>query len=191
MKKRILALALAALMLCSLAACSSSKTSTTTTSTTVNGQTTTTTTTTVTENGQTTSTTTVTESSAEEAPADLRERWAELFAEGAEGRNADGENYLFAYSEDFTFGAFMILNDDMDEQLAYVFGDIEMDDSNGVVYTIQDVDGELSLRFSIMSEDDDSIELRFKDGDVVTMEKVDRDVIIDDMVGLIDAGIAY
>lgn len=48
---------------------------------------------------------------------------------------------------------------------------------------IDDVEGEMILRFAITDTDvEDGFEMEFKDGTKVTMHNVDKETIIDDMV---------
>ena len=183
--KKIFVLLLAAVMLISLAACTASSTTTTSSSITVNGETTTTTsTTTVGTDGVSheSSTTTVNE----EGQA-RRERWHELFSEGAEGENANGEVFFFAYDnpENLSYGAIMILNADMSELQLYDFGEIVIEDEWLV---IEDVEGETSLPFAIPdTEVENGFELAFQDGDGAVMHFVDQDTIIEDMNRIIDS----
>lgn len=190
MMKKTFALALALLMLLSLGACSSSSTSTSTVSTTVNGETTTTTTTTTTENGETTTTTT-TETTEESDPTGLRAKWYEIFDGGAEGTNESGENFLFIYNNEASYGGLMIMDPGMTEQQVYILGPMVRDEEDADAYVIQDEVEDLKLRFWIENNGDDGFDVRFKDDDVAQLSYIDFDAVINDMVTLIESGVAH
>lgn len=86
--------------------------------------TTTTTVSTTDENGTTTTTTTTnkdgketTETIVRDDPTGLREKWHDMFEEGAEGEDEEGNKYYFIY-DDFDFmenAGMMILNQDETE----------------------------------------------------------------------------
>ena len=179
----------AALLLC-LTACTTTSTSTTTTSVSVtdeDGNTTTTTTTN--ENGVETSSTTVTNADGEtfaisdNDPTGLRGQWPEMFSEGAEGTNEAGESFFFAYDDpdDLNLGAVMILSEDRTELETYVFGEITFEDD---IFTIDDVEGEESLPFTVTDADENGFTMGFQNGVTVRMEFVDQDTIIDDMISI-------
>ena len=178
----------AALLLC-LTACTTSSTSTSTTSVSVTDEDGSTTTTTTKENGVETSSTTVTDADGETFeisdtdPTGLRGQWPEMFSEGAEGTNEAGETFFFAYDDpdDLTLGAVMILSADQTELETYVFGEITYEDET---FTIADVEGEESLPFSITNADEEGFTMVFQDGDTASMEFVDQDTIIDDMLSI-------
>lgn len=176
-----------ALFLC-LTACTSTSTSTTTVSVTdEDGNTTTTTTTN--ENGVESSSTTVTNADGEtfevsdNDPTGLRAQWPEMFSEGAEGTNEAGESFFFAYDDpdDLNLGAVMILSADQTDLETYVFGEITFEDDT---FTIHDVEGEETLPFTITDVGEDGFTMGFQDGDTASMEFVDQDTIIDDMISI-------
>ncbi len=176
-----------ALFLC-LTACSSTSTSTTTVSVTDEDGNTTTTTTTK-ENGVESSSTTVTNAEGEtfevsdNDPTGLRGQWPEMFSEGAEGTNEAGESFFFAYDDpdDLNLGAVMILSADQTDLETYVFGEITFEDDT---FTIHDVEGEETLPFTITDVGEDGFTMGFQDGDTASMEFVDQDTIIDDMISI-------
>ena len=189
--KRILPAILmtAALLLC-LTACTTTSTSTSTTTVSVtdeDGNTTTTTTTK--ENGVESSSTTVTNADGEtfevsdNDPTGLRGQWPDMFSEGAEGTNEDGETFFFAYDDpdNLNLGAVMIINAEQTELETYVFGEITYEDDT---FTIHDVEGEESMPFSITNADENGFTMVFQDGDTASMEFVDQDTIIDDMLSI-------
>lgn len=210
MKKKIMALILVSVMGLSLAACSSEKTSTTSFSTSItdeNGQTQTTTTTTTTENGQTTtekSTTTTTEgaATATETASDsatlgvsayepdesdvptLRDKWAGYFNYGAEGVTDQDEQVLFIYDDPdkLSMAAIMLISPD-NILTIYDIGNVREDKD---YYVIEDVDGDLELPFSILETADDHFKMGFQDGSTAELYYVDKDTIINDMVGIIE-----
>ena len=122
----------------------------------------------------------------ENDPTGLRAKWHELFFDGAEGENADGDHFFFACddSSNVTGATMMILNKDMTELNYYYLGNVGMEDDAMVIY---DVDGENSLPFVVGDgEEAGTFTMTFKDGDVATMHYVDQDVIINDMVSVVE-----
>lgn len=123
----------------------------------------------------------------ENDPTGLRARWHDLFLEGAEGENENGDHFFFACddSNNVQEATVMILNKDMTELNYYYLGNVGMEDDAMVIY---DVDGENSLPFVVGDgEEADTFTMTFKDGDVATMHYVDQDVIINDMVSVVEA----
>ena len=190
MKRILPAVLLTATLLLCLTACTTTSTSTSTTSVSVtdeDGNTTTTTTTK--ENGVESSSTTVTNADGETFevsdtdPTGLRGQWPDMFSEGAEGTNEAGETFFFAYDDpdDLTLGAVMILSADQTELETYVFGEVTFEDDT---FTISDVEGEESLPFTIADVDENGFTMGFQDGDTASMEFVDQDTIIDDMISI-------
>ena len=182
--KKILALVLSLVMLLALTACNveSSHSSTVTTTVTSNGQTTTTTTTN--DNGVETTETTVTSESDEPT---LEEKWANLFVGGAEGTNANGDNFDFAFDDidNLGFAAMIIVNADKSQLIAYDIGDVVSDDE--WLY-IEDLEGENELPFAYTSNEvENGFELVFQDNDTAVMTFVDQDTIITDMLALVRA----
>ena len=196
-KMKLAALLVAAIMVFMLTGCevssSSSSTTTVTTSTTdADGNTTTNTTTTevgveagsngVTTTNQTTTETTTT--SAEEA-AEAEDEWAglkdhlrELYNVGAEGTNADGDKFYYAYNDADGDSAALLVIVSADEAhyngwegMADVVDDhvVLTSDDQEVPYTFEDNDGGFTLTF-------------LNDGDVATMQFVDFDTFVDNLV---------
>jgi len=123
----------------------------------------------------------------ENDPTGLRAKWHDLFFEGAEGENENGDHFFFACddSNNVQEATVMILNKDMTELNYYYLGNVGMEDDAMVIY---DVDGENSLPFVVGDgEEADTFTMTFKDGDVATMHYVDQDVIINDMVSVVEA----
>ena len=123
----------------------------------------------------------------ENDPTGLRAKWHELFFDGAEGENENGDHFFFACddSNNVQEATVMILNKDMTELNYYYLGNVGMEDDAMVIY---DVDGENSLPFVVGDgEEADTFTMTFKDGDVATMHYVDQDVIINDMVSVVEA----
>ena len=122
----------------------------------------------------------------ENDPTGLRARWHEMFVDGAEGENADGDHFFFACddSNNVTEATVMILNKDMTELNYYYLGNVEMEDDEMVIY---DVDGEHFLPFVVGDgEEEGTFTMAFKDGDVATMHYVDQDTIINDMISVVE-----
>ena len=182
MKKKTLALVLAALMLVSLTACSASSSTTSSFSTTVNGETkTTTTTTTVGTDGYSKETVTTTESE-NEPEYDRNADWHNTFFEGAEGQGEDGSLYYFAADDfsDMDQAAFMTVSEDESEVIGYVFGHFA--DSDDGLLLVDDYD-DVSIRFWVTdTEVENGFELEFTDGERIAFTYVDQDTIIDDML---------
>ena len=190
MKKKALALVLAALMLVSLTACSASSSTTSSFSTTVNGETkTTTTTTTVGTDGYSKETVTTTESEADAEPEfDRNAAWHETFYEGAEGQGEDGSLYYFAVDDfsDMSEAAFMSVSEDGSEVHGYVFGHFEESDDGFLLVDDYAEEG-LSIHFWVTdTEVDDGFELEFDDGECIVFTYVDQDTIIDDMLAYVN-----
>lgn len=182
MKKKVLALVLAAMMLVSLTACSASSSTTSSFSTTINGETTTTTTTTtVGTEGVSKETVTTTES--EYNRSDV---WHEMFAEGAEGQGEDGALYYLAVDDfsDMDQAAFMMMGASEADDI-YIMGHFE--DSDDGLLLVDDYDeGEHYIRMWVTdTEVEDGFELEFADGERIEFHFVDQDVIIDDMLAYV------
>ena len=123
----------------------------------------------------------------ENDPTGLRARWHEMFFDGAEGENENGDHFFFACDDynNVASASMMILNKDMNELNYYYLGDVEWNDDNEMV--IYDVDGEHFLPFVIADgTEEGTFTMAFKDGDVATMHYVDQDVIINDMVSVVE-----
>ena len=123
----------------------------------------------------------------ENDPTGLRAKWHELFFDGAEGENENGDHFFFACddSNNVQEATVMILNKDMTELNYYYLGNVGMEDDAMVIY---DVDGENSLPFVVGDgEEAGTFTMTFKDGGVATMHYVDQDVIINDMVSVVEA----
>lgn len=180
--KKIITLLIALFLICG---CSVKSTTTVSTSVSENGNTTTTTTTQTVENGVfSSSTDTVT--SSDDDPTGLRNKWTELFEEGAEGVSKDDWDVYFAYDDpnDISLAAIMILKDG--ELRDYIFGDVVEEDGH---YKIVDVDEKEdgtveNLPFEIGEVKADGFEMRFKDGDSVVLNFVDQETIINDMISI-------
>ena len=122
----------------------------------------------------------------ENDPTGLRARWHELFFNGAEGENENGDHFFFACDDvnNVTSATVMILNADMTELNYYYLGDVEWNDDEMVIY---DVDGEHYLPVTIGDgAEEGTFTMAFKDGDMATMHSVDQDVIINDMVSVVE-----
>ena len=194
MKKRVLAVLLAAFMLFALTACSASSTSTTTTTITTsktdeNGNTTTNTVTNeigisagtdgVSATNQTTTKTENTGVTSEELAGAL----AQKFSAGAEGVTADGDKVLFAYDdpETFSYGAIILVMDG-GQNLMGREGEIT---SAGEQWKLVDTEMNAEIPFTLSdTEDNDeqSFVMTFQDGDSAVMTAVDAETIIKDMI---------
>ena len=122
----------------------------------------------------------------ENDPTGLRARWHDMFFDGAEGENADGDHFFFACDDysNVAEATVMILNKDMTELNYYYLGNVEWDGDDMVIY---DVDGEHFLPVTFGDgEEEGTFTMAFKDGDVATMYYVDQDTIINDMVGVVE-----
>lgn len=188
MKKKTLALVLAALMLVSLTACSASSSTTSSFSTTVNGETkTTTTTTTVGTDGYSKETVTTTESEADAEPEfDRNAAWHETFYEGAEGQGEDGSLYYFAVDDfsDMDEAAFLMISAGEAPDI-YIMGHFQDSDDGLLLVDDYEEDGHY-IRFWVTdTEVEDGFELEFTDGERIAFTYVDQDTIIDDMLAYV------
>ena len=194
--KTILTLALALLMAFQLAACSvsSSSSSTVTVSTSktdADGNTTTNTTTTqvgvtagsdgVSTTHETSTETTTTgpdEAEAEDEGAALAEHLYALYNVGAEGSNADGDSFFYAYSEESDDALLVIVSADGSHYNGW----------EGVTETVDDhvvlSDGDTELPFTFTQEDgEEGFTMNFLgDGDAAERQFVDMDVFVKDLV---------
>ncbi len=187
MKKKTLALVLAALMLVSLTACSASSSTTSSFSTTVNGETkTTTTTTTVGTDGYSKETVTTTESEVE-PEFDRNAAWHETFYEGAEGQGEDGSLYYFAVDDfsDMNEAAFLMISAGEAPDI-YIMGHFQDSDDGLLLVDDYEEDGHY-IRFWVTdTEVEDGFELEFTDGERIAFTYVDQDTIIDDMLAYVN-----
>lgn len=187
MKKKTLALVLAALMLVSLTACSASSSTTSSFSTTVNGETkTTTTTTTVGTDGYSKETVTTTESE-NEPEFDRNAAWHETFYEGAEGQGEDGSLYYFAVDDfsDMNEAAFLMISAGEAPDI-YIMGHFQDSDDGLLLVDDYEEDGHY-IRFWVTdTEVEDGFELEFTDGERIAFTYVDQDTIIDDMLAYVN-----
>ncbi len=201
MKKRSFALILAFAMLFALSACSVSGSSSTTTTvstsvTDADGNTTTNTVTNemgvsagpdgikTTNETTTEKTTSVEGSMAEFFPP--KEEWYDVYAEGGEGENEDGDRFYFAYNdpEDVTYAMILI---------AFANGDIMV--RNGEVQLneeeecleLHDEEMETVIPFIFLETDEENcFAIRFTENDAeVLFEMVDQDAIISDIYDIL------
>ena len=115
----------------------------------------------------------------------LKEKWEACFFGGAEGQNEAGERFYLAYDdpEEMRAAALIILDAEGCEILNYVLGEVE---TEGDTRRIHDVEEEISLPFTILeTEREDGFDLRFRDGDIAAMRRVDAETIIADMLGIV------
>ena len=196
-KMKLAALVMAVIMVFMLAGCevSSSRSSTTTVTTSktdADGNITTNTTTTEVgvetgPNGVTTTNQTTTETSttsAEEAAnaedewADLKDHLLSLYNTGAEGTNADGDKFFYAYNDtDGNSAALLVIISDDGEHYNGWEGTADVAEDHVVLtsedqevpYTFEDMDGGFTLTF-------------LNDGDVATMQFVDFATFVEDLV---------
>lgn len=194
--KTILTLALALLMAFQLAACSVSSSSSSTVSvstskTDADGNTTTNTTTTqvgvtagsdgvsTTHETSTETTTTGPDEAEDEAEgAALAEHLYALYNVGAEGSNADGDRFFYAYSEESDDALLVIVSADGTHYNGW----------EGVTETVDEhvvlSDGDTELPFTFTQEDgEEGFTMNFLgDGDAAEMQFVDMDVFVKDLV---------
>ena len=116
----------------------------------------------------------------------LRAKWHEMFYEGAEGENENGDHFFFAYDDrdDVRLGSVMVLNADMTELATYYLGEVGTEDDAMVIY-----DNDLGMKLPFTIEDgteDGTLKMSFMDGDVAEMHFVDQDTIINDMIGVVE-----
>ena len=196
MKKRIIAIMLAALMLLSLTAChassSSSSTVTVTTSKTdENGNTTTNTTTgevgvTVGTDGISANHSLNTETTEDtELPSEdeLVALWYETYSGGAIGENADGDRFLFAYDDPESIEAATLTIIMTDGSLYIREGTVQQEGEGDEAHLVLiDEWRDLAVPFDIYSSEEGDFELFFLgDGDSAVMTVVDQDTILGEM----------
>ena len=194
---RILALLIAALMVFMLAGCevstsSSSTTTVTTSKTDENGNTTTTTTTTeiggsvgtdgVSTTNQTTTTTTTDEADEEDAggldESALRDHLTSLYNAGAEGTNEDGDTFYYLFNEDDGHDEALLVIVSADREHYTGWEGEALNEDDHVLLSGEEHDVPFSFE-----ETDDGFTMTFlNDGDVATMEFMDADTVIDDVV---------
>ena len=202
--KRLLTIALAAVLLIALAACkvSSTSTSTTTITTSVTDEDGNTKTNTVTNeigvsagtdgiqvtNETTTSdeTTTADETtpseSEEQAAYPPAEDLYDLFSEGAEGVDDDGESFYFAYDgPDMKYALLVMVSADKSECHVRNGEVIWYDETNSSALYDEELDVLIPFEISASEKNGAFVMTFLADGDVVTMRFVDRDVIIRDI----------
>lgn len=201
MKKKLLALILAAFMVFSLCACevSSEHTSTTTVTTSKTDADGNTTTQTVTNEigvvadqdgihtvNETTSdvTTSVAGSMAEAFPP--KEDWYDTFTAGGEGTNEDGDAFYFAYDDAENVTYAMLLIQFADGDIMVRNGKVlDDEDYGGVMIYDEDVDKSIPFEFA-EAEEENGFAIHFLANDTtVTFEIVDQDTIISDIYNIL------
>ena len=122
----------------------------------------------------------------DEDPTGLRSRWEGLFTAGAEGENANGDKFYFAFDDPqaMSVGAFIITDAEGEKLYLYMLGDIGTDEDGPVLH---DVDGANDMNFWFTdTEVEDGFELRFSDGDTARMHFTDQKTILSDMLDIVD-----
>ncbi|MBR0159865.1 MAG: hypothetical protein IJQ02_01015 [Oscillospiraceae bacterium] len=117
--------------------------------------------------------------------AKVRAEWESVFQDGAEGRNENGEYFLFAMddSEKCNYVALMIMSADMKTLELYTTGYLDLAEEG---YVIVDDHSDMTVPFTLTNTDD-GFDMGFQDGDVAHMVFVSQEEILDDMLGIIDA----
>lgn len=150
-------------------------------------------TTSVTNDGVTTTTETKIEDGAvstdtfttsEDDPTGLRNKWLELFTNGAEGVSEDGCDVYFIYNNsdsDSSLAAIMVTDGETGELLVYDLGEIEEEEDHLV---INDVEGKRYIPFTLDQGDEGGFTIYFQDGDSAYLEYVELEDIIDHMISI-------
>ena len=123
-------------------------------------------------------------------PTGLRALWPEYFQGGAEGVNANGEHFYFAFDDpsNITVAALMITSPDGKDLTLYVLGEATLESNdeyfNGQqACVIHDVEGAGDLPFIVQQGTNGAdFDMYFIDDDVSHMTMVDQDTIINDMI---------
>ena len=201
MKKKILALILAAAMVFTLCACevSSEHTATTTVTTSktdADGNTTTQTVTNEigitadqdgihTKNETTSDVTTSVEGSMAEAFAP-KEDWYNVFTAGGEGENEDGDAFYFAYDDPENVSYAMLLITFADGSVMVRNGEVvEDEDYGGVMIWDEEVETGIPFEF-VDTEEEGTFGIHFLANDsTVAFEIVDQDTIINDIYNIL------
>ena len=119
-------------------------------------------------------------------PSGLRAKWAELFTGGAEGQNADGDRFLYAYDDvnEPTFASMVIVTEGGTKLDAYYIGEVAATDEG---FEITDLESGNGLPYGYAdSENEETYCLTFKDGDIAEVTPVDVDTIINDMAAIVE-----
>ena len=201
---KILSLLLAVVMIFSLAACDVSSTSTststiTTSVTDADGNTTTNTTTaevgvTAGTDGVSATANTTHETSSDPIPEEteaadegsngLVEHMYALYNIGAEGTNANGDKFFYAFNEDDNSVAAVIIIT-ADGEYWGREGSVKVFDDHAELYS-EAMDDTLAYAFSSLDENDCFTMTFLGDNDVAEMQLVDQDTIINDMIACIE-----
>jgi hypothetical protein len=212
MNKRLSALILAFAMLFVLTACSASSSSTSTTSVSTSvtdAEGNTTTNTVINETGvsagpegvQTkdeTTTETVTagteESVAEDSMAAFfppKEEWFEIYSEGGEGANEEGDRFYFAFNDPDNVTYAMILIAFADGAITVRNGEVVVDEENNC---LQIIDEEMNVAIPFVfldTEEEGTFAIRFLANDTEVLFKyVDQDIIISDIYGILSTSVS-
>lgn len=206
MKKKILALVLAAVMIFALCACDVSTTSSSTTSvstsvTDAEGNTTTQTVTNevgvssgpdgVQTTNETTTDTTTTPAAA--SMADLYppiEEWYDTYVEGAEGETESGEKVYYAVNDPESASYAMLLFQSPDGSVSVRDGELSWNEEEGF-FVLYDAEMDVSIPFTAEEKDEESFVMTFVvDGSSVDMYFVDQDTIITDIHGILSNAVS-
>ena len=119
-------------------------------------------------------------------PSGLREIWAGRFNGGAEGQNAEGDRFYYAFDDvdEPKFASIVIVTEGGTKLSDYYIGDVIVEDG---WFKITDLESENRLPYAYAeSENEDNYCLTFTDDDVAEMTPVDKDTIINDMAAVIE-----
>lgn len=89
---------------------------------------------------------------------------------------------LSADPDKLSMAAIMIISSD-DILTNYDIGNVREDEE---YYVIEDVDGDEELPFSVPVSEDEYFVMGFQDGSTAEMYYVDKDTILNDMVGIVE-----
>ena len=204
MKKKILAIVLAAVLILALTACSASSSSTTSISTSVTDSDGNTTTNTVTNevgvsagpDGIQTKNETTTDTSTTGASGTMAdyfppvEEWYDLYAEGGEGQNEDGDRFFFAYNDPEDFSEAILLIQFADGDVMVRNGEVSLNEDDEC-FELYDADVDSMIPFIFLdTEEDDVFAVRFLANDTeVFFDMVDQDTIINDIYDILSSSV--
>ena len=204
MKKKILAIVLAAVLIFALSACGVSASSSTQTSfsTSVTDSEGNTTTNTVTNeigvsagpNGIQTKNETKTDSTTTAASGSMAdffppiEEWYDLYSAGGEGQNEDGDSFFFAYNDPEDVSEAILLIQFTDGDVMVRNGKVLWDEDNECL-ELYDADVDSTIPFIFLDTDEDGVfAVRFLANDVeVFFDIVDQDTIINDIYDILSS----
>ena len=204
MKKKILAIVMAAVLILAMTACSASSSSTTSFSTSVTDSDGNTTTNTVTNevgvsagpDGIQTKNETTTDTSTTAAAGTMAdffppvEEWYDLYAEGGEGQTEDGDRFFFAYNDPEDVSEAILLIQFTDGGVMVRNGEVTWNEDEECL-ELYDADVDSTIPFIFLDTEEDGVfAIRFLANDLeVFFDMVDQDTIINDIYDILASSV--